>query len=141
MATTGGGKLSLTLRLANPQDILLRVRFAEDPSTGNADSVDGNSPGVAEDDGSAATGAESNATRAGAKDGTTTLAGGTGRKPGVSPADAAPAPSTAAGVTVRPKLGRGKAEWVQLEGKEDEFLRQPGDRQKLLVTVTQVSQA
>lgn len=136
--TGGGGQLSLTLRLANPQETLLRVRFAEDPSAGNAASLGGgNSSGVAAaddgDDGSAVTEADSSAARAGSRDGTTTLTVGTTKEPGVSPAGATAAPSTAAcvGVTVNPNLGRSEGEWVRLEGKEDEFLRQPGERHRL----------
>lgn len=134
MATAGGeGQPSLTLRLANPQDTLLRVRVAGDPSIGIAASLDGSSSGAAEDDGSAATEAENSASRAGGKDRTSPRAGGTREDPGASPAGATAAPSTAAGidVTVTPKLGRSKSEWVRLEGKEDEFLRQPGDRHRL----------
>ena len=144
-ARTGGGKLSLTLRVANPQDNLLRIRVAEDPSTGDASWLDGNSPDGAEGDGSSATEAK-NMLRSGGRVGTTppgatapgtttsgstTPTGGTRRDYGLFPNGAAAATAfAAAGVTVKPKFGGSETEWVRLEGKEDEFLRQPGDRHR-----------
>lgn len=113
-AAAAGGP-SLTLRLANPQVTLLRVRFAEDNISTADDGASAWKPteGVLEkaDDGTAAD--------------EETAGLGAARK------------GKCVAVTVRPKGWRDD-NWVRLEGKEDEVLWQPGDRYRLPESVARV---
>ncbi|CAM9624320.1 unnamed protein product, partial [Ectocarpus sp. 4 AP-2014] len=138
---------SLVLRLANPQITLLRLRVATEngPSTAESD-PDGNTAATA----AAAAAATAVGVDEAPPPGAEQSAGGGrdgGRKEGRAAASAssgspatgvtaAAAPALAAGggnagfVTVRP-AGWGEGDWVHLEGREDEIIRQPGDRYRL----------
>ncbi|CAM9988202.1 unnamed protein product, partial [Ectocarpus sp. 13 AM-2016] len=135
---------SLVLRLANPQITLLRLRVATEhgPSTAESD-LDGNTAAAAAAaaavgvDETSPLGAEQSA--GGGGDGgrkeSRTAASASSGSPAIG-VTAAAAPALAAGgenarfVTVRP-AGWGKGDWVHLEGREDEIIRQPGDRYRL----------
>lgn len=98
---------SLILRVANPQETLLRIRLAQDSGPDAPDNNPLVSYQEAVDGGAAGDRVEGDLS-------------GTGLP---------------IGVTVRPHPPRrpaGKGEWVRLEGKEDEVFRQPGgDRHRL----------
>lgn len=133
---------SLVLRLANPQITLLRLRVAAENATSTAESdSDGNTAAAA----AAAVGVDETS-----PPGAEQSAGGGGdevRQEGraaTSASSGSPATGTTAAaatalvagganagfVTVRP-AGWGEGAWVHLEGREDEIIRQPGDRYRL----------
>lgn len=122
------GESSLVLRIANPQDTLLRVRFANfvDPDRGRGvayKTADNDTTtrrhGVVSDEALGARGVEDGVSA-------TSSSAGNGRDGGVA---------ASVRVTLRPSFGDSIKQdtddgWIRLEGKEDEFLRQPGDRHR-----------
>ncbi|CBJ30742.1 conserved unknown protein [Ectocarpus siliculosus] len=136
---------SLVLRLANPQITLLRLRVATENGPSSAESDPAGNTAAAATAAAAAVGvAETSPPGAeqsaggggdgGRKEGRVAASASSGsRATGVT---AAAATALAAGggnpgfVTVRP-AGWGEGDWVHLEGREDEIIRQPGDRYRL----------
>ncbi|CAN0510689.1 unnamed protein product, partial [Ectocarpus sp. 8 AP-2014] len=136
---------SLVLRLANPQITLLRLRVATEngPSTAESD-PDGNTAAAATAaaaavgvDETSPPGAEQSAGGGGdggRKEGRAAASASSGSSATAVTAAAATALAGGGGnagfVTVRP-AGWGEGDWVHLEGREDEIIRQPGDRYRL----------
>eukprot|EP00752_Nemacystus_decipiens_P007583 g6775.t2 len=111
-AAGNGPPPSLVLRLANPQqDTLLRLRVAQDDHHTPAPAAEG---GASAGGGEAATGGSA----------AVSSVGGDGGDGGAA---SATAPCV---VTVRPEGWR-EGDLLRLEGKEDEVLRQPGERHRL----------